>query len=230
MIEGLLIDLGNTIVYNRHFDFKKGFKKVYELAINPKISLEQYMEFNKHLKMMTYDNRGDLEIKLIDYLSFVSNYFDLKFNIPLTDIEVEFAKACEKLELIEGIKDILIFCKSHNIKVVVLSNSAFSKNAILSQLEPLNISYLIDEFLISSESLFRKPHQLFFELGIKTLGCTKENILYIGNDYNYDIIGASKAGLNVGWFNELHQNNYQNLNCFDFDNYSSLLKYLEGLK
>lgn len=229
MVKGLLMDLGNTIVYNMNFDFNKGLKRIYDLACHPQISIEEFLEFNNYLKTKSYDNRGNIEIKLIDYISFIKSYFDLYFNLSLTELEIEFVKAAEEIKLISEVKKVLEYAKGNNIKVVILSNLTFSKNAIVEQLKPLNILHLIDELLISSECLFRKPEKLFFDLGIKTINENIENILYIGNDYKFDIIGAKNAGLKIGWFNEHHLPNHLNIDCFEFDNYKKLLHYLEGV-
>ena len=91
------MDLGNTIVYNMNFDFNKGLKRIYDLACHPQISIEEFLEFNNYLKTKSYDNRGNIEIKLIDYISFIKSYFDLYFNLSLTELELFKSKRRNKI-------------------------------------------------------------------------------------------------------------------------------------
>jgi putative hydrolase of the HAD superfamily len=227
MIKGLLIDLGNTIVYNRDFDFNKGLKRIYDLAINPQVSYEDFIKFNEQLKPITYDNREDLEISFCHYLRYIITYFQFELTMNLEELEMEFVQACERLELIDGVKELLSFCQKKNLRVVVLSNSTFSKQALLAQIKQFDISKYFYEILSSSDYLFRKPNVNFFKLGLKTLNLNEDEVLYVGNDYYFDVEGASIANINTCWFNELGLTNNKNIDCIEVNNYLELIKYLE---
>jgi putative hydrolase of the HAD superfamily len=53
--------------------------------------------------------------------------------------------------------------------------------------------------LISGELGYRKPHPLVFGRLIETLGGNSDQILYIGDDPEPDIIGAQRSGLQPIW-------------------------------
>lgn len=110
----------------------------------------------------------------------------------------------------------------------MLSNTSFSAKAIYSQIEKFHFMKYIDNFLLSSEYIFRKPNKAFFELGIKVTGRPVDDILYIGDNYQADILGGIQSGLDVCWYNEKKEDNYLNLDCLDIQNYCQLIKYLEG--
>ena len=229
MYKGLLIDLGNTIIYNQEFDFVKGLECLYEHAINPEVPLEQFLSFTKQMTKNTYDNREQLEINFKNLLNYLKIYWDLNFDINLDDLEIEFLKACEKVELIPGVEQVLEFFHQNKAKIVVLSNSTFSHQALLAQIKHLKISHYFDKLLSSSDLVFRKPHHYFFELGLKSLKCRKDEILYIGNDYYFDIQGASSAGIPCCWYNEQGLTNEKKINCIEVKSYFELLDYLRNL-
>ena len=57
-----------------------------------------------------------------------------------------------------------------------------------------------DTILISGELGYRKPHLFVFEELAKNLGVENSRILFIGDDPEPDIHGASNAGLKPVWF------------------------------
>ncbi|MBW1799880.1 MAG: HAD family hydrolase [Deltaproteobacteria bacterium] len=56
-----------------------------------------------------------------------------------------------------------------------------------------------DVVLISGEIGYRKPHPLVFSRLLEHLGAAKEQLLYIGDDPEPDIHGASRAGIQPVW-------------------------------
>jgi putative hydrolase of the HAD superfamily len=68
-----------------------------------------------------------------------------------------------------------------------------------TKLENLGISGLWDAVLCSEQFGALKPHPLSFQHLAKTLSLPPEKILYVGNSYPYDVIGAAGAGMKTAW-------------------------------
>ena len=52
------------------------------------------------------------------------------------------------------------------------------------------------EFILtSSEYMFRKPHARIFQLALEKAGLQPEEVWYIGDDYQCDVVGARNAGI-----------------------------------
>ena len=52
------------------------------------------------------------------------------------------------------------------------------------------------EFIIAtSEYTFRKPNRHIFDLAAETAGTAPENIWYIGDSYECDVVGSKNAGM-----------------------------------
>ncbi len=53
----------------------------------------------------------------------------------------------------------------------------------------------------------QKPDPRLFEIAIKRAGCTKRQLLHIGDSFQNDIIGAKRAGVKSVWLNRQDKDN-----------------------
>lgn len=222
---GVLIDMGDTLIHNNDFDFKRSLTIMYNESTNKSVSLETFLNYSLKIIQDVFKERNFIEIKLMDYLKQLIELFDLKYNITIEELELEFSKNISKIEIINGSIELLKYLKEKNYKIIVLSNTCMSKNAIINILSPF-MEYL-DDVIVSSDYCVRKPHFSFFDIGIKRMGISKENIYFIGNDFYYDIYGSNIVGIKSIWFNEKHllpDLKYQNLKYIEIDNYKSIIE------
>jgi len=98
-----------------------------------------------------------------------------------------------------GLEDLLTFLESNDIKLGVITNS-FQGNAkrILCNLKLDHYFSLIAD---SSDYNAFKPMPESFEFALVKLSVSKENTLYIGDEFYADVVGAIRAGLAVVWIN-----------------------------
>ena len=65
----------------------------------------------------------------------------------------------------------------------------------------INQTYNDFEFIIAtSEYMFRKPNKRIFDLALEKAGLSAEDVWYIGDQYEADIVGAGNAGLYPVWY------------------------------
>jgi putative hydrolase of the HAD superfamily len=57
-----------------------------------------------------------------------------------------------------------------------------------------------DTVVISGEVGWRKPHRTLFETAIQRLGITASDALFVGDNFDLDVLGASDAGLAAMWY------------------------------
>ena len=67
-----------------------------------------------------------------------------------------------------------------------------------------------DTVIISGDHKFRKPDQRIFQLMTERLDVEGAQLLYVGNSFDLDVLGAVKAGWNAVWFNRRRQSAPQN--------------------
>lgn len=211
MNKAILIDMGDTIINNYEIDYSKGLSCVYDKAINPIISKEEYIKYGIGILENLFIVRKEIEFRMQDYLRQVNEYLNLKFDISYEKIEEIFAFNSSKVKLVSNIELFLKHLKQKQYQIIVLSNTSFSKNIIIKTLGEL--CQYFDDIIVSSDYSFRKPHFAFFNVGISRLNVDKENIYYIGNSYYYDVYGSYNAGIKSIWFNEQNEMVDHTLKC-----------------
>ena len=77
--------------------------------------------------------------------------------------------------------------------------AALSDFPIKNKLKFLKLDDLFDYRLSSEETGYLKPHPIPFQQMVRQFGVAPEEILYVGNSYKYDIIGASNVGMRTAW-------------------------------
>lgn len=226
MLKGILIDLGDTVFYNTKLSFLTGANYLYDMLSLPRPEKEVFFASFTKLVSVCLRERSLIEVPFLNFLAFLQTYCDVSFSLPLAQIEVGFALSFSKNSLVPKIISFLEFCKKNNLKVIALSNSAFSSNTLIYQLKNFNIYQYFTEVLSSSDYILRKPSIFFFNMGIKKLGLGRDEILFIGNDYEIDILGALNAELRVAWFNEAQAVNPQGV--YSFVSYLDLIEAIKN--
>jgi putative hydrolase of the HAD superfamily len=110
--------------------------------------------------------------------AYFSAFFDYCHRIPGT------------IEMLENLKG--------SYRLGLLSNFTHAP-AARDLIEWMGLTPYFDTVLISGEIGYRKPHPIVFEMLVEQLGVEKQNILYVGDDPDPDIIGAQQAGLRPIW-------------------------------
>ena len=231
MIKGILIDLGKTILTNEDFSFSRALKKVYDkfTYINNSASFDKYLETtSSYMHLYKEREETNIEIPFTKYISYVLN--DLNINeYNLDEIEDYFLKHAITDNLIPGVLPFLDYTKEKNIPLVIVSNSTFSKRALLKELQDLKIDHYFKNLISSSDILYRKPHKQIFNIGYEALqsfNINKDEVIFVGNDYDLDILGSINAGFKACFYNV---NNSKFENCFSFDDYNDLIIYINNL-
>lgn len=236
-VKGILIDLGNTIIYNRKFEFIDGLKKVYDLS-NKEKPFNYYLDSANQLSQSTYNlrNTNNNEIKLANYLEQLGINSYISTNYNYLALEYEFLKASSYDEKIEEAEEFLKYITSESIPIVIVSNSTFSSETLKKQLDGFGLNKYFKGLISSANVGKRKPSHEIFDEGyniLKTLNSEikKEEIIFIGNDYFIDIMGAFNAGLRPFWFNEnnIKIDNINNYSEFTFSSYYQLITILNNI-
>lgn len=236
MIKGILIDLGNTILENVRFSFKKGLDKVYNFVGDKGISYSEYLNIEKEMRKTTYSLRDEtgIEIKLSEYLKLLNKNAGIKVEVSFNDLESEFLKAAVKDKPIKGIEKFLEYAFFNNIPVIIVSNSTFTGRLLFQELQDFKLTTGISSLISSADVGYRKPRKEIFLKGIEELRKIDDfednEICYIGNDYNIDMIGAKNTGLVPIWFNREKNMDVLNICDFIFDDYLELIDYFKKEK
>ena len=95
-----------------------------------------------------------------------------------------------------GLQRELESLKSRGLKLGVMSDFPVG-----NKLEYFAVDGHWDVAMSSEETGYLKPNVRPFEVLAEKLGCKPEEVIYVGNSYKYDILGASAAGMKTVYVN-----------------------------
>ena len=85
------------------------------------------------------------------------------------------------------------------------------------------------EFIIAtSEYMFRKPNKRIFRLALEKAELPPEDVWYIGDNYQCDVVGARDVGLFPVWYIDAISNSERGENVLTVSHWDELRKLLEN--
>lgn len=108
----------------------------------------------------------------------------------------------EKTAIIPGVRESLDILSRHYPLVVATSATHSNIQDMRKALKMVDIEKYFSNFFSAVELQVRKPDPRFFLRVLELSGYEPHEAVMIGNNYEKDIAGAKKAGLQTVWFNE----------------------------
>lgn len=210
-IQHIFFDLDNTLWDHRrnaYLTIKSLFEKE-EISLKYNIEFEQFHAvYHKINEKLWEDIRDGIIDK--EYLRKHRFYDTFKyFNVDDEKLSMYFEehfldKILNHNELVEGAEYILEYLKTKDYTLHIISNGfkeVTERKCILSGIA----QYF--QTITSADSVgVRKPKPEIFEYSLKLAGASKEESLFIGDDWIADVIGAQNFGMDVIFFDVLHEN------------------------
>lgn len=173
----ILFDYGQTLVKEQLFDGVKGTEAVLKYATKNKYNKSNYM-FTKYL----YESQG------------------IEIGISAEEIDSVFWNAAAPGTPTDGISEFLRFLKENRIRTGVISNISYCGNVVAKRINECIPENDFEFIIATSEYLYRKPNKHIFELALEKAELQPEDVWYIGDQYQCDIVGAREAGLFPVWY------------------------------
>lgn len=206
----LLIDLDNTI-----WDFETNSKKALEEVFHTH-KLHQSFDGFEHFHNMyalrnhqlwaAYSNK-QINKKTLNYE---------RFNYPLLQVGISNPELAEKIgtdylyscarktELMPHARELLNYLKP-KYKMHILSNGFAEVQ--YTKLKHSDLEQYFDRIFLSEIVGVLKPDKRIFEYAVKSLNAKKCDVLMIGDNFDADIAGAKKAGIDQLFYNILQTSN-----------------------
>lgn len=92
----------------------------------------------------------------------------------------------------DDVRPALVACRSHGLRLVVVSNWDVSLHGVL---EDLGLRAAIDRVLTSAEAGARKPSPVIFEQALALAGVPAPAAIHVGDSLAEDVAGARAAGI-----------------------------------
>ncbi|BCP62300.1 HAD family hydrolase [Streptococcus parasuis] len=164
-----------------YLDFRKRADEVFEATATGKMSLQ-----DSHIYRMKQ--------------ALADNGYQVSDALALT-IQIDYDYFQGQLELSPIFPEIFSWCKEHGIAIGMITNGPHRH-----QLRKIRTMGLFDWFepeniLISGQIGITKPNPAIFHLMEERLGMSGEDVYYLGDSFENDVVGAKAANWKAIWFN-----------------------------
>ena len=214
----LIFDYFETIVHNISMDFNRGLKVLWEKYYKDKCSFQEISNFGDELfaHMLKVHGEGKEYAFVKEELPEYAKKYGGEVVQMSPEEEADFLMRCNEMEPMPAIQDALDEFKKLGIPMYVLSNSGFTAEALSIALERLGIRKNFGGIWSSADFGRIKPCRDFFEMAIQKALAEhpnerREDILFIGDTYATDVVGANRAGLSAIWMNHKREDNEEHL-------------------
>jgi HAD superfamily hydrolase (TIGR01549 family) len=205
-IEGIIFDLGYTLIdYN-----ETGWPEIRQTALQSGYSelksansdLPDFDTFVSiyHTKKEEYrESAFDsmLGWNIIDVVKGILKEFKVKDVSKYSRVFIETVYTIEQKQVIvdKNITKTLKELKNKKYKLGIISNTIYPAYLHENDITKFGWSDFFDFQIYSSQEKYRKPHPDIFRAGIKKMNLPSNRIMYVGDRYRMDALGAEKAGL-----------------------------------
>jgi putative hydrolase of the HAD superfamily len=197
-INAIIFDLDDTLL-NRSKTFSLYCEYLIDDIFKNKIS---HNEKENALLMLRDMDRNGYENRTVFYNK-VINTWNLEYTAE--ELENDWIEQFDKYSVPEDkLIETLEYLYGKYKLGIITNGSSYIQN---KKINKPGIRKYFKEIIISNEAGIRKPEKAIFILCCNRLNVKPSEALYIGDNYEIDIIGATEAGLNAIWINKLSLNN-----------------------
>lgn len=195
-IHAVIFDLDNTLI-----DRQRAFKEML-MAKLPQILPESLQaKLDSMIEdIMTWDANGTVS-RLDTFTCFLNKYQIT--SISAKQLDEQWAKESgTTVYLFDDVIETLDYLKGR-YKLAILSNG--NTESQRRKLENINLYDYMDYTLVSQEFGYHKPDIRIFQFVAQKLNESPQHCLYIGDNYDIDIIGSMNAGMQSIFVNRFNR-------------------------
>lgn len=215
----IIFDLFDTIV---NFDFNHLPEIELRGLRSRTTSTQVYEVFRKYYPEIEFEEFYDpfiesyhefLEMKSIEFKEFPNRdrYILMLNKMNLTPIDqkdllidkmvlAHMNGLASCVELPEENRRTLEYIRTQGYKTAIVSNFDYAPTAYML-LNKFEITNLFEEIVISEEVGWRKPKEIIFHTAIKKMEIEPSESLFVGDNYNADVVGSKAVGMDATWIN-----------------------------
>jgi putative hydrolase of the HAD superfamily len=99
---------------------------------------------------------------------------------------------------VAGAVELLSHLRPH-VSIGVVTNNV--RHEQVEKLQFLGLDGLVDVLVTSEEVGVAKPHPAIYHAALDHLGCAPDEVVMVGDNWENDIVGASRVGIRSIWLN-----------------------------
>lgn len=199
----LVFDIDDTM-----YDLMEPFKKAHEKFFAGRVSMDSTELFQKSRVysdiILAQEKEGKIRREDSFHERLRMTYRDAGLEITREEsrrFETEYRFGQTVITMFDFMKDVLDYCKEEGIPIAALTNG--NHEGQWRKVEALNLQrwFLPEQIFISGDIGYHKPDVHAFMAVGESMDFLPEHTWYIGDTYESDIVGASRAGWRTLWLN-----------------------------
>lgn len=203
----LVFDLDDTL-YDLSEPFRLAHKDLFAEQLGEDCEALFRMSRIYSDELLTLEKAGKIPSEDAFFLRIKRTYADAGLDISRETgdtFEARYRYHVKHITVPEGIKKVLDYCIEAGHSISILSNGKVKGQTV--KLKALDLYHWFDEknIFISETTGYHKPSLGAFQYVHEHLGVKPEQIWYVGDTYEADVIGGKRAGWNVIWYNHRHR-------------------------
>jgi len=200
----LFFDLDNTLwdfEKNSNLAMQEVFRRFYVPSdkIDFNVFFRCYSTHN-HLLWESYRNKG-ITKKELTRKRFQNTFDDLGIKgIDAEEMNADYLEEMPKQEkLVDGVPEVLDYLRKKRYQLFIITNGF--KEVQYKKLVNTGIAGYFVKIFVSEDVKAPKPSTAIFEYAIKSSNARKSQSLMVGDDWETDIMGAQKYGIDSAYLN-----------------------------
>ncbi|MBM7097340.1 MULTISPECIES: HAD family hydrolase [Alteribacter] len=196
-------DLDNTL-FSHEQAFKLAIEQCFHELMNgishvKNVSFDEFFPLFKHNSDRYWESFEKREVSPKEYrrLRFLETVKELE--LPFTEIDADwfheryYAIVDDYSIPYEGLESLLSFLRKHKMKIGIITNG--TADTQYNKLQKLGIAKWVSDhqMIVSEEVDVAKPDKRIFMLAKERFGL-QEPVLFVGDSWKHDVIGAIEAG------------------------------------
>lgn len=204
-MKALIFDLDDTL-YDQVQPFRRAIAGFLPLAEEEVVAL--YKTFRQRAdEVFVASATGEMSMKDMHIYRMKKALEDRGYSVTdqvAYEIQEAYQKEQGQLELMTGAESLFAYCKENNIQLGLITNGPHLHQERKIQALKLEKWIEKDRIIISGQVGVMKPSIDIFQMMERQLALSPEEIYYIGDSFENDMVGAKHAGWQAIWFN--HRN------------------------
>lgn len=204
----ILFDYGQTLIDEGKFDGVKGTEAVLKYAVKNKYNLSaervqaEADKINQEVGRFDPARRHLFQIEVPNYMFTAYLYESLGISLSLTSEQLDkvFWDSAAPGTPTDGIEELLEYLHENGIRTGVISNISFCGQAVIDRINEVIPTNHFEFIIATSEYMYRKPNKRIFDLALEKADLRAEEVWYVGDQYECDVVGARNAGIFPVWY------------------------------
>ncbi|HEL2555293.1 TPA: HAD family hydrolase [Streptococcus suis] len=201
-MKALIFDVDDTL-YDQIQPFERALERHFEVAREQIEPL--YLSFRRYADEV-FEATATGKMSLKDSHIYRMKHALADFGYQVSDatalaIQIDYDYFQGQIELSPVFTEIFSWCQAQGIAMGIITNGPYRHQLRKIRTMGLVNWFELEHVLISGQVGITKPNPAIFQLMEERLGLSGEDICYLGDSFENDVVGAKAANWKAIWFN-----------------------------